>query len=63
MNMCGKRVEPEEQIVQKSVGFKFRQKLFMNAHPEFRPDAFCRDAIDEQIAIIDPQYLEKKNGT
>ena len=53
----GKRVEPEEKIVQRGIGFKFRQHRFFNKYVDFRPDKFCRDAIDEQIRLIDPEFL------
>ena len=51
-----------EQITQKSVGFHFRQKLFFNEHPEFRPDPYCRQAVDEQIAKIDPRFLKEEEN-
>lgn len=56
-----KRVDPMQKIAQRSVGFYFRQLLFFNKYPEFRPDDFCRKAIDEQIKLIDKQYEEKTN--
>ena len=55
----GSRKNPMEKIVQRSIGFKFRQILFFNEHPDFRPDEFCRKAIDEQIKLIDERYLEQ----
>jgi len=55
------RVKPMNIITQKSVGFHLRQKLFFAEHPEFKPDIFCRKAIDEQIKLIDPTYLEEHN--
>ena len=57
----GKHVEPRERIVQRSMGFKFRQIEFFNKYPEFKPDTFCRKAIDKQIEQIDPEFLEKEN--
>jgi len=57
----GKRVEAREMIVQKSVGFRFRQREFFNKHPNFRPDEYCRRAVDEQIKLIDPEFLENQN--
>ena len=48
------------KITQKSVGFHLRQILFFAEHPEFKPDPFCRKAVDEQIKLIDPTYLEKQ---
>lgn len=56
----GRRINPKERIVQKSVGFKFRQIEFLNEHPDFRPDEFCREAVDAQIEIIDPRFLGEK---
>lgn len=53
--------DPNDQIVQRSIGFTFRQKLFFNEHPEFKPDPFCRDAVDKQIAIIDSKFLKKEH--
>lgn len=46
----GKYVEPEEKISQRPIGFPFRQIRFFNDHRDmFKPDKFCRNAIDEQI--------------
>lgn len=56
----GKKVNPREMVVQKSVGFRFRQREFFNKYPEFKPDEFCRNAIDEQIRLIDPEFLKKE---
>jgi hypothetical protein len=53
-----KKINPEEKIVQRSVGFKFRQIRFFNEHPEFKPDIYCRDSVDAQIKQIDPKFLE-----
>jgi len=53
-----KRVEPDKKILQKSIGFNFRQHRFFNEHPEFKPDVFCREAVDEQIKLIDDSFLE-----
>lgn len=47
---------PRERKVQKSIAFSFRQLEFFNKYPSFKPDAFCRDKIDEQIALIDPSF-------
>jgi len=61
----GKRVEPEEKILQRGIGFNFRQHRFFNKYRDFKPDQYCRDAIDEQIRLIDPEFLnekEKENG-
>lgn len=40
-----------EKITQRSVGFNLRQILCFAEYPDFNPDAFCRDAIDEQIRL------------
>ena len=49
----GKKLEDQnERIVQRSIGFNFRQIIFFNEHPDFKPDIFCRKAIDEQIKLI-----------
>ena len=53
---------PDEKIVQRSVGFTFRQMRFFNAHPEFKPDSLCREVIEEQIAIIDPNFLPEEEN-
>jgi hypothetical protein len=45
-----------ERIVQRSIGFNLRQILFFNEHPDFKPDTFCRDAIDKQIEMIDNKF-------
>jgi len=52
-----KRINPMNKIVQRSVGFKLKQILFFAEHPQFKPDQFCRNAVDEQIKLIDPEYL------
>jgi len=59
----GKKVKPLEKIMQKSIGFPMRQHLFFAEYPDFKPDQFCRDAIDKQILEIDPRFLkEEKDG-
>jgi hypothetical protein len=56
----GKRLKDnQERIVQRSIGFTFRHMLFFNEHPDFKPDTFCREAIDEQIKQIDQRFLKK----
>lgn len=58
----GKKLNnPDNKIVQRSIGFHFRQIRFFNKYPEFKPDEFCRASIDEQIGIIDSNFLEEKN--
>ena len=51
-------IDPMEKITQKSVGFHLRQILFFADHPDFKPDQFCRSAVDEQIKLIDQKYLK-----
>jgi len=48
------------RIVQRSIGFNKRQIDFFYEYPDFKPDAFCRKAIDEQITQIDPNFLNKE---
>jgi len=57
----GKRVTPREKILQRGIGFNFRQHQFFSEHTDFKPDAYCRAAIDEQIKLIDPSFLSEKN--
>ena len=57
----GKHVEPRERIVQRSIGFKFRQIEFFNKYPDFKPDIFCRKAINDQIEQIDTEFLKKED--
>ena len=52
------RIKPMDRITQRSIGFNLRQILFFADHPDFKPDKFCRNAIDEQIKLIDPKFLE-----
>jgi hypothetical protein len=51
------RIEPRERIQQKSVSFHRRQIDFFDEHPEFKPDLYCRAAVDEQIKLIDTEFL------
>lgn len=54
------RIRPMNKITQRSVGFNLRQVLFFAEHPDFKPDMFCRSAVDEQIKLIDPSYLDEE---
>jgi len=54
------RIKPMNKITQRSVGFNLRQILFFAEHPNFKPDSFCRKAVDEQIKLIDPSYLDNE---
>jgi len=47
----GRKVNPREKIVPKTIGFNFRQHEFFNANPDFKADEYCRNAIDEQIRL------------
>ena len=53
------KIKPLNRITQKSVGFHLRQILFFAENPNFKPDTFCRKAIDEQIKLISPEFLDK----
>lgn len=55
----GKKVDIKEKIVQRTIGFNFRQIEFFDKYPDFKPDIFCRKSIDEQIVQIDKSYLPK----
>ena len=55
----GKKVSPRERITGKTIGFRLRQIMFMDKHRDFKPDAFCRKAIDDQIKMIDPEFLSE----
>ena len=50
----------KERIVQRSIGFNFRQIEFFNDHPDFKPDVWCRKAVDDQIAEIDSKFLKQQ---
>jgi len=56
-----KEVRSREKVVQKSIGFFRRQLDFIEAYIDFDVNKLCRDVIDEQISIIDPNYLEQFN--
>ena len=51
-----------ERIFQRSIGFNFRQVEFFSKYADFKPDKFCREAIDEQIKIIDGNFLKKETN-
>lgn len=53
-----KRIDPRDKIVQRSVGFHFRQIEFFNEYPDFKPDEYCRQAVDNQIMLINPKFLK-----
>ena len=57
------RINPEDKIVQRSIGFNFRQIRFFNEHPDFKPDLYCRLAVDDQIKQIDPKFLKDEKTT
>lgn len=59
--MGKKKKDIKEKIIQRSIGFNFRQIEFFNDYPEFKPDIFCRKIIDEQIEQIDKKYLSKED--
>jgi hypothetical protein len=39
--------------------------LFFNKYPDFKPDEYCRNAIDAQIKLIDEEFeeVELSNGS
>jgi len=53
------KIKPMNKITQRSVGFNLRQILFFAENPDFKPDMFCRKAVDDQIRLIDPKYLDE----
>ena len=57
----GSKIKPMNKITQRSVGFNLRQILFFAEHQNFKPDQFCRNAVDEQIKLIDPSYLDNED--
>lgn len=58
----GKKLNDNNQrICQRSIGFNLRQILFFSKYPDFKPDSFCRNAVDEQIKLIDPSFVQEKN--
>lgn len=58
--MAKKRVEPREKIVQRCIGFNFRQVEFFNEYPEFKPDEYCRKIVDEQIKQVNKKFLKNE---
>lgn len=61
----GKKLNDEgERVIQRTIGFKKRQIDFFADHPEFKPDKFCRDAVDEQIRLHSDgtKYLKKEQN-
>ena len=58
--MGKKLMDQDERIMQRSIGFTFRQFRFFAKYPDFKADVFCRDAIDKQIELIDPEFLKKE---
>jgi len=58
----GKKIIPMEKIMQRSIGFNLRQILFFANNPEFKPDIFCRAAVDEQIELLEQkEYLKEES--
>lgn len=57
--------DPREKIVQRSVGFNFRQIEFLNWCEKqgngFKPDKHARRILDDQIALINPEFLNKED--
>jgi len=57
--MGRKLTDNQERIVQRSIGFNFRQICFFNKYPDFKPDEYCRKVIDEQIKLVDSEFSKK----
>jgi len=55
-----RRVKPEMKVIQRTIGFNYYHFKFFSEHPEFKPDKYCREAIDKQIAMIAPEFLPVK---
>lgn len=55
----GKIVKSSEKISQRMIGFHKRQLDFFKEYEDFSPDKLCRDLVDDQINLIDPNFLEK----
>jgi len=53
----GKRIDPSKKVMQRSIGFKFYHMKFFADYPDFKPDKYCREAIDKQIKLINGSYL------
>lgn len=60
--MGRKLKDPREKVMQRSIGFPMRHHLFFAEYPEFKPDTFCRNAVDEQIRIIEGEESKFLNG-
>lgn len=58
----GKIVKPSEKIIQKQIGFHKRQIEFFKKYPDFNPDKLCREMVDEQIKLINTDFMEKFNN-
>jgi len=56
----GKLKDLKERVLQRSIGFKFRQFEFFNKYPDFKPDLYCRKVVDDQISLIDSKYLKNE---
>ena len=60
----GRRLaDNKKRIVQRSIGFTFEQFEFFNEHPDFKPDVYCREAVNNQIRMIDPNFLKNEKTT
>lgn len=55
-----KRIKNSEKIVNRSIGFHLRQLQFFEKYPEFKPDLYCREAIEDQIRLIDREFLSEE---
>jgi len=57
----GKKIDLKEKIIQRSIGFNLRQIEFFNENPDFKPDMYCRMAIDKQIELLYPKQEKEEN--
>jgi hypothetical protein len=61
--MAKRLTDARMAITQKTVGFYSYQREFFIKYPDFKPDRYCRIAIDEQIKLIDPEMIPYEKAT
>ncbi|MHA1876741.1 MAG: hypothetical protein ACTSUC_09895 [Promethearchaeota archaeon] len=49
-----------ERVTPRSIGFSNRQHEFFDFYPDFDVSKVCREAIDNQIRIINPSFLKRE---
>ena len=55
----GRRLKnPNEKVMQRSIGFPMRQHLFFMKYPDFKPDTHCRNSVDRQIELMEGDESE-----